>query len=130
MADAGFVSRRQSFSDLRSYIDYLEHGELAFLERGAKRLACHEFGDHPPITHVVNADNSGMVESGDRAGFLLEALLAHRVCAVFRRKQFHGDFPVQARIAGAKDLSHSSGAKGTDNLVGADLLGRRRGHEV
>ena len=94
MADAGFVGRRQGFGDLGSHIHHLQHGELAFLERRAKSFALHQLGDHPAVADIVDADDPGVVERRDGAGFLLETLPAGRIGAVFRREQLHRHFAI------------------------------------
>src|SRR6185369_16041697 len=96
----------------------------------AQRLALDQLGDHPAIADIVDADNARMVEGRDGSRFLLETQLAHGVGTVFRREELHRHFTIQAGIAGAKNLSHTAGAEGPEDFVRADLLWRRRGHEV
>jgi hypothetical protein len=56
----------------------------------------------------------GMVERGDRAGFALEAFGKALAGGL------DGDVAAQARVVGAIDDAHTSGADYRDDFIGAD----------
>ena len=66
---------------------------------------------------LVDGDDVGVVESGDRARLLLEAGAAGLVRQPVCRQDLDRDLAAEARVAGAVDLAHASRAERGDHLV-------------
>ena len=60
------------------------------------------------LPNVVNAQDVGMVERSDGAGFLLEAQQTVGISRERGGQDFYGDVPAQALVARAIDLSHAA----------------------
>ncbi len=72
-------------------------------------------------SHVVNVDDVGMIQSGRRASFLLEAAQAVGIRRKPGGKNFDGNVASQAVVAGAINLSHASSAHLRLDFIGSDF---------
>jgi hypothetical protein len=105
------------------------HGlALRKFSRGAQGLAVHQFADDEIFSHVVNADDVGVVQSGNGLGFLLEALEAPGVVSEIVGQDFDSDVAIEARVAGLVDLAHPTRADGREDFVRAESCAWRKGH--
>src|SRR5271170_6431687 len=69
-----------------------------------------------------------MAKGGDGAGFALEAGLDVWGRGGVRAKDFNGDIPIEAGVAGAVDLAHAADSERGLDLVGAEAGVWREGH--
>ncbi len=75
---------------------------------------------HPVfIANIVQCANSGVVQSGNRSGFLLESLDAFAVTGHVHWQNFYGDEPIEAAIHAAIDFCHSSLSDQRQKLIAA-----------
>jgi len=130
MHDPGLVRRGQSFSDLRRDIDDTFERQALAIHFSPKRLAVDQFRDEilslALRTDIVDGKDVGMVERACRDRFLREPALSIRIRGGMIVKDFDGDKSLETTVPGAIDLSHSAGAKGADDLVGAEVRGQLR----
>jgi hypothetical protein len=70
--------------------------------------------------HVVEGEDVRVVERGHGPGLLLEAAQAVGVGDTLRGDDLDRHFAAEARVAGAVDLAHASGAEGREHLVGPE----------
>jgi hypothetical protein len=87
---------------------------------GTERLAIDEFAYKVVIADIIDGDDVGVIERGDGAGFLLEALSARRVGGEIGRKDFQCDFACESSVARAVDFSHAAGAERGKDFVRAE----------
>ena len=89
-------------------------------QNGAKSLTVEQLADHVGravvLAEVMDAENIGMIERGDGAGFLLETAQAIGIGGEGGRKNFDGDIASETLIAGAVNLAHSASADGTQRV--------------
>ena len=69
-----------------------------------------------------------MIQGRGRAGFLLKTLQAVSVVSKKVGQDFDGDVALQARVARAIHLAHSTCAKGFDNFVLPEHRSGSQGH--
>ena len=81
-------------------------------------------------TDVVDREEVGVVQQRRRPRLLLEARRRSASCAERRRENLDGDVAPEARVPGAVDLAHPSGAERRQDLVGAETGARREAHPV
>ena len=74
------------------------------------------------------ARDIGMAERGQRLCFALQPGQPIGIVEEGRGERFNGHVAVQARVAGAVDLAHASGAERADDLVGAEACSSGEGH--
>ena len=58
-----------------------------------------------------------MIQCGSGLGFLLEAAKTLGIARPVFGKYLDGDVALQGGVAGAIDLAHPAGAKGTENFI-------------
>ena len=75
MGDARSVRGSESFGDLRADVEHLPQRQLSPAQRGA----LHQLHHHVAIADVVDAEDIGVIERCQQAGFLLEACPPRRV---------------------------------------------------
>ena len=114
MGDVFAVRGGQAVRGLDAVVDGLAMRERAAGEDGAQAFAFEQFADHVGravvLAEVVDAENVGMIERGDGAGFLLEAAQAVGIGGEGSGKNLDGDIASETLIAGAIDLAHSASA--------------------
>ncbi len=69
-------------------------------------------------------------ERGDRARLALEAHAPVFVLGQLRRQDFDRDCAIEARVAGAIDLSHAAGADRRDDFVGTEPRSAGESHAI
>ena len=103
------------------------------LEPLGQRLALQQLRDRvrdvPVRARVVDGEDARVVQRGDGARFPLEAPEAVFVVDAVGQK-LDGHVPVQARVAGAVDLSHAPLPDGGDDLERTDPLALAQRHEA
>ena len=108
MDDAASVRGREAVGHLRRDLQGApERLRAGHLERGA----LHQLGDDVILADVVDSDDVGMVEGGDRACLLLEARAGRRILKGARHQRLDGHVAAEARISGPIDFAHPSGAE-------------------
>ncbi len=110
----------QRLADLRHDGERLGGRESPRLQHLPQRQAVHKFHQQKIISlrfaEVVNGDDVGMVQPGQRAGFAFESLGKLRVVLLFRRKDLQRHEPVQARLAGFVNRAHAALAQQFDDF--------------
>src|SRR5207247_2424590 len=93
-------------------------------ENFVERLSRHEFEDQESLAAVlldpVDRRDVGMVQRREKSRLALEARQRRFVMRKIGRQRLDRDFAAEARIGGAVDMPHSSGAQRIDDFVGAD----------
>ncbi len=118
----------QSVGDLQGKVECLPRAETV----GAQGFALHQLGHH--VGHIalradiVHGHDVGMIERSHRAGFLGEALPEGGVAGVLRRQGFQSHVAGQARVPGAINLPHTTGADGFLDTVGSEYSAGGEGH--
>lgn len=64
------------------------------------------------MVHVIDLANMRMIQSGNRASFLLKAM------SILPFKPFDGDSAIQPHVSGFPHFSHAALADQSKNLVG------------
>ncbi len=82
----------------------------------------------PRRTDIMDGQNVGMVEGGDRAGFPSEPAQSLRVGGELGRQHLDGDVPPESRVPRAVHLAHAASAQQADDLVRAEQRPRWKGH--
>ena len=111
--DPGRVRRRQSVGDLGRNVDGFSKAEA----RAPEGFPVHQLGNEIVLPDVVEGDDVGMVERGDRAGFLLEAPAAIGVGGELRRQGLQGHLPAEPRVARPVHLAHAARAEKAKDFV-------------
>ena len=97
-----------------------------------KRRALDEFQDDPArvrrLFEAVHGGDVRMVQRGEDFGFTLEARDAIGIRANAGGQDLDGDVALQARIAGAIDLTHAASAEHEIDFVGAEARTALEGH--
>src|SRR5712691_6139527 len=101
-------------------------------ELRCERPALDELGDDVQLilelAVVVNGEDAGMTQLGDRHGLATEALAELRVLGQDVRQNLEGDHPLQRGLVGLENGRHAAPADLLDDLVGADLDAWRQLH--
>ena len=71
------------------------------------------------LADVVDAEDIGMIERGDGAGFLLETPQAVGIGGEGGGQNLDGDVASQALIAGAVNFAHSASSDERNEFVGS-----------
>ena len=79
-------------------------------------------------TDVVNREDVGMAERGNRAGFEFEAMEAIGITGQLAREHFQGDVAAETGIAGAVDFAHAAGSDEPKNLIGTESIAGSESH--
>ena len=133
------VRRRDPLGRLRGDIEQPAQRQRPAVDDGPEGFALHQLRDDVGLpvvlADIVDRDDVGMIERGERPGFLLEPLPAHGIARDVRRQDLDGDGPVQPLIARPPDFAHAAFAELIENFVaaqfaaghGALVILRRRG---
>ncbi len=125
MDDAPVVGRGERVGHRHGQFEDPFDGESVAADDGAERPAADtlhdEEADGSGFFHRVEGDDAGVVQRGDRPGFLLEAGEALGVAREVGRQDLDGDIAAEAGVAGEVDLPHASRAKLAADLVGAEF---------
>ena len=129
--DAGLVRGGQPVGNLLRDLDDALERHPAAQHLAAQRGALDQLRDEVRRVafdaDVVDGDDVGVIEGARGDGLAGEALLTHGIERAGLVEHLDGDGPLEAGVAGAKHLSHPTGAEWTDDLVGAEPR-RRCGH--
>ena len=125
MRDSGGVGGGESIGHLCGEVQGLA---LRKFSRGSQSLTVHQFADDEIFSPIINADDVGVVQSGNGSGFLLEALAARGVASEIIGQDFDRDFTIEARVAGLVDLAHPARADGLEDFVRAKSCAWYKGH--
>ena len=122
MHDAALVRGGQPARDLNRVVDRLERREpFRLLEADAERVAFEQLHDRVDdagiVPDVVQRQNVGMVERGDRLRFALEARQPVLHLFRVRGKHLDGHFAAQPGISRPVDLAHAPAADWTQDFV-------------
>jgi hypothetical protein len=77
VGDALPVCGSQSFGNLRANIEYFPQQQLSPAQRGALHQLHHDVA----VADIENAEDIGVIERGQHAGFLIEASPPGRVAS-------------------------------------------------
>ena len=134
MRDARLMRFGQTFRRLRRNFNCFLDGQRAGGNQLAHGLAFDQF--HRDVvsgtiaSEFVDGNDIGMIESGCRAGLLLEAPQAIAVSGESGRQNLDRNPAVQARILRPVHLAHPARAKEGDDLVGPEPRARGESHFV
>jgi len=97
----------------------------AFVHFFAQGLAVKELADHIrrflELPDVVHAENAGMIQRRDGAGFQLETPQPVGIARKRLRQNLDGHLAIEARIAGTIHLSHAACAQRRQNFIRPEL---------
>ena len=128
MDNALLVGGGEATGDLLAVVDRFARSKWTIAQAVAERLAFQQFGDYigramvsanVRFTDIKDRKDVGVVEGGRGAGFLREALQAVGVGGKRRGQNLDGDVALQAGVAGAVHLAHSTCTERRLNFVGA-----------
>ena len=80
------------------------------------------------MARVVKRADVGMVQAGNRFGFAVESLAQLRAAGEMRGQNFDRDDAIEARIAGAVHLAHSSRTDRGENFVRTEFCAGGKHH--
>jgi hypothetical protein len=80
----------------------------------------HQEGHPLLVPEVMERTDVRMIESGDRPRLDQEAIEPSRLTGPGVRDHLDGDITVEAGVAGAVHLAHSTAAQQGDDLIGAE----------
>ena len=124
MHDPLVVRRRQAARDLQCEVERLADRQGRAADALPERLPFQQLGDgvgHAGFdADIVNRQDVRMRERGDRLGLALEAGERGGIGGQPLGQDLDRDIAIEARVAGAVDLTHPPGADRSDDLVGAE----------
>ena len=129
MDDAPVVGRGERVGHRHGQLEDPSDGESVAADHGGERPAgdpLHdEEADAAGFLDRVQGHDAGVVQRGDRSGFLLEAGEAVSIAREVGRQDLDGDVAAEAGVAGEVDLPHASRAELAADFVGAELSSRQ-----
>ena len=131
MHHAGRVGGRQPLAELHRVLHRPPRGQGLALEALAERFPLEQLErqeGHPMVgADVVDGEDVGVIERGDRARLLLEPADTLGV-GDLGGKNLQCDVASEARITRPVDLPHPPCPEGRDDLVGAQTVAGSEGH--
>jgi len=123
MHDPLLVRRRQPLGGLDPVIHRLARGERRTTKPLPKRLPLQKLRDHIGLPamrpDVVDREDVGMVQGRGRPSLLLESAQPVGIGGEGAGQDLDRHLAPEARVPGAIDLAHASGAQWRNDLVGA-----------
>ena len=120
MDHAGPVSRIQGFANLQGELEGFADGKSAgrngIVQSLAGEILHHQARLAATLHHVVDGDDTGMVERRGEPGFAKERGRHGRIVH-FGAHHFDGDLAAQAEITPAVDNAHATSSEPSRNLV-------------
>ena len=130
--DALLVRRRQALRHVRRVLGGLAHAERPVAQPRAHRLALEQLRHHvqalPLLSGVVDGDDVGVRERGDRLRLRLEAGQRVGVLEEVLGQHLDRHVALEPGVAGAVDLPHPAGAEWADDLVRAEAMAGLEAH--
>jgi len=124
----------QRIGDLDPEAQNLGERQWAFAQAFSESLAFevlhHQVIDAVLAADIVESADVRMRERGDRARFAFKSHAPVSVFGQFRREHFDRDRAIEARVAGAIDLSHAAGADRRDDFVGTEPRSAGESHAI
>ena len=117
MDDPRVVRRGKSIGHLHRDVQ-----QLARRVDGRDRCPVHQFHDQVVRSDVIELADIGVIERGDRAGFVLEPFAEQLL------RHLDSDGATEARIAGLVHLAHPADTEHGDDLVGTKTFAGMQGH--
>src|SRR5262249_43522451 len=77
---------------------------------------------------TVNGRDAGMIERGERLGFLLESRQPVRILRQRIRQYLNGDLTVEPRVPRFPDFSHAARTDRREDFVWTQSSAREEGH--
>ena len=121
------AARMRVFERRQQRAQHFDGAVFVLGEVALAQVALGQVGQHviqqalARATHLVDADDAGMLELGDRARLVLEALLADFVGERGRRHHLHGDLAVQRFLHAQVHLRHAALADPAQHAIAGDL---------
>ncbi len=133
MHEAAFVRGGEPARDLRAVLDHLAHRQPAIAQPLAQRLSFEQFhhGEGASVVHaeIVNGEDVGMRQRGDRAGFTLEARERIRLLRDVGRQDLHRDVAGELLVVRPVDFAHAARPKDGADLVRTQSCACGNGHQ-
>jgi hypothetical protein len=133
MNDAFVVSGGKRARDLDRDVDraarWHRRRPQPLAQRAALEQLHHGVGHAVCAPEVVDRENAGMRQRGDRLRFALEARDTIGIGRELPGQDLDRDKPIQLRIARAIDLAHAAGANRPGHFVRAEACARGQRHE-
>jgi len=74
------------------------------------------------MANVIEHTDMRVIQTGNRFGFALEALLENWIMGKLRRQNLDGHSSIESRVASAKHFAHAPGAERGDDLIRTKLV--------
>ena len=117
------MRRVQRIGNLNRVLYGLRGQQRSVLEPAGECLTVqvlhHQVIDPVLMANIVQRADMGMAQAGDGLGLTVEPFAQLRITGEVLGQNLDGDVAIEARILGAIDLAHSSGAESRHDLVGA-----------
>ena len=121
MDDVPVVCGRERAGNLRPVFDRLSRRHRPARDDLGQRLTLKQLGDRVGAraipADVIDRDDMGVGEAGERLHLALEARERVRIVRERRRQHLDRDVTAEALVACAIDLAHATSAERADNLV-------------
>ena len=122
--DAPFVGGGETVGDGGADLHDLSRRQRAPADERAQRLAAEELGhgvdDAVLLAEIMDGEDVGVRERGDRAGLALEAGARRFVRGEPGRQDLDRHLAIEREVARAVHLAHAPGAERRDDLVRAE----------
>ena len=134
MGDAGAMRHIERRHDIDRHAQRLCRREGAPFEAVGQRLALEQLHDEERravvFANVVQRADVGVGQLGDRARLAIEPFAELRIRGECSGQDLDGDGPLESRISGFLDFTHTAGPEWRDDFIRAEAGANGQGHEA